>query len=151
MRNQTERKKGEPSQPRMKHRLGCKGDKPVRVPGLNNGMLSQVNTITPLFVPLWLAAVALLPAAAANRPNVLIIQPDQHRGTVMGCMGDAQAKTPNLDQLAREGILVRKCVSSSPVCCPFRATLQTGLYPHSRTFERKTMRSLTSPNVTDYA
>jgi arylsulfatase A-like enzyme len=64
------------------------------------------------------------------RPNVLIIQPDQHRGTIMGCMGDPQAKTPNLDRLAREGILFRNCVSSSPVCCPFRATMQTGLYPH---------------------
>lgn len=73
-----------------------------------------------------------LPAMAARdkRPNVLILQPDQHRGTVMGCAGDTQIKTPNLDRLAAEGIRFENCVSSSPVCSPFRATFQTGLYPH---------------------
>ena len=33
------------------------------------------------------------------RPNVLVIQPDQHRGTIMGCAGDAQVMTPHLDLL----------------------------------------------------
>jgi len=76
-----------------------------------------------------------LPAAGAQAkqdapPNFLILQPDQHRGTVMGCAGDTQIKTPNLDRLAAEGIRFSNCVSSSPVCSPFRGTLQTGLYPH---------------------
>jgi len=80
----------------------------------------------------WTSAALFSPAAAATsqHPNVLIIQPDQHRGTIMGCMGDKQARTLNLDRLAKEGILFRNAVSSSPVCCPFRATMQTGLYPH---------------------
>ncbi|MCX7014290.1 MAG: sulfatase-like hydrolase/transferase [Candidatus Sumerlaeota bacterium] len=72
----------------------------------------------------------VLAAAGEDRPNVLVLQPDQHRGTMMGCMGDKQAITPNLDRMAGEGILFRNCVSSSPVCCPFRASMQTGLYPH---------------------
>lgn len=61
-------------------------------------------------------------------PNILVIQPDQHRGTIMGCAGDPQAITPNLDRLAEGGIHFTRAVSSSPVCSPFRATLQTGLY-----------------------
>lgn len=68
--------------------------------------------------------------AHADRPNVLIIQPDQHRGTVMGCAGDNQAITPHLDQLAAAGIRFTNCASASPVCSPFRGSFQTGLYPH---------------------
>ena len=64
-------------------------------------------------------------------PNVLVIQPDQHRGTIMGCAGDKQVQTPNLDQLASEGIRFSHAASSSPVCSPFRGTMQTGLYPHT--------------------
>lgn len=73
---------------------------------------------------------AKLRAAPDAPPNVLILQPDQHRGTVMGCAGDSQIKTPNLDRLAAEGIRFSNCASSSPICSPFRATFQTGLYPH---------------------
>lgn len=62
--------------------------------------------------------------------NVLVIQPDQHRGTIMRCAGDQQVQTPNLDRLAHEGARFTHCVSSSPLCSPFRGTLQTGLYPH---------------------
>ena len=68
--------------------------------------------------------------AGGKKPNILIVQPDQHRAGVMGCAGDALVKTPNLDRLAAEGVRFSNCVSSSPVCSPFRATLQTGLYPH---------------------
>jgi len=69
--------------------------------------------------------------AGAQRPNVLILQPDQHRGTIMRCAGDAQAITPNLDRLAGEGIRFTHCASTGPVCSPFRGTFQTGLYPHT--------------------
>lgn len=64
------------------------------------------------------------------RPNVLIIQPDQHRADVMGCAGNTTVITPNLDKLASVGVRFSNAVSASPVCCPFRATMQTGLYIH---------------------
>lgn len=66
----------------------------------------------------------------SKRPNVLIIQPDQHRGDIMGCAGDIHAKTPNLDKMADEGVHFINTISATPVCSPFRATLQTGLYIH---------------------
>ncbi len=91
-------------------------------------VLLAVILLSPEVVPA--AAPAQGQGNNSRRPNVLVIQPDQHRGTILGCMGDPQARTPNLDRLAREGILFRHSVSSSPVCCPFRATMQTGLYPH---------------------
>ncbi|OPZ11103.1 MAG: Arylsulfatase [candidate division BRC1 bacterium ADurb.BinA364] len=76
-------------------------------------------------------ALARAQSPAAKRPNVIVIQPDQHRGTVMGCAGDSQAITPNLDRLAAEGARFANCASTGPVCCPFRGTMQTGLYPHT--------------------
>ena len=78
---------------------------------------------------------ALILGACNNIPkektiNILIIQPDQHRADVMGCAGNSMAITPNLDKLASAGIRFSNAMSASPVCCPFRATLQTGLYIH---------------------
>jgi arylsulfatase A-like enzyme len=69
-------------------------------------------------------------------PNVLIIQTDQHRGTIMGCAGHNQVRTPNLDKLASEGIRFTNCISGGPVCSPFRATFQTGLYCHKHGVDR---------------
>lgn len=83
------------------------------------------------------ASAALLGASGAGtgrsprrRPNVLVIQPDQHRGMTLGCAGDEQAITPHLDRLAGEGIRFSHAVSCCPVCAPFRATMQTGMYSH---------------------
>jgi arylsulfatase A-like enzyme len=77
-------------------------------------------------------ALALVPTAArgADRPNVLLIIPDQLRAQALGCMGNPDVRTPNLDRLASEGILFRQTFANSPVCCPARAVLLTGKYAH---------------------
>jgi arylsulfatase A-like enzyme len=72
-------------------------------------------------------AAGLAPAAA--RPNILIILPDQMRGSAMGCMGNPDVQTPHIDRLAREGVLFRRTYANVPVCCPARAILMTGTYP----------------------
>jgi arylsulfatase A-like enzyme len=66
----------------------------------------------------------------ADRPNILLILPDQMRASAMGCMGNTQVQTPHIDRLASEGILFRKTYANVPVCCPARAILMTGTYPH---------------------
>ncbi len=68
---------------------------------------------------------------AARQPNILIIQPDQHAYQVMGCAGNPDALTPNLDTLAQQSAFFDQCVATSPVCCPWRASMQSGLYWHS--------------------
>lgn len=67
----------------------------------------------------------------ANLPNILIVQTDQHAANTIGCYGDPLARTENLDRLAAGGVRFTRCVSNNPVCAPFRATMQTGLYSHS--------------------
>jgi len=64
----------------------------------------------------------------AEKPNILLIYTDQHRGDGMGCTGHPVAITPNLDRLADEGVVFRKCYTNSPLCVPARSTLISGQY-----------------------
>jgi arylsulfatase A-like enzyme len=69
--------------------------------------------------------------AATKRPNLLFVFADQMRAQEMGCAGNNQVITPNLDKLAAEGIRLTNAISTYPVCCPARASLLTGKYPLS--------------------
>lgn len=66
--------------------------------------------------------------AGDKPPNVLVILPDEWRAQALGCMGNPDVHTPNLDRLASEGILFRNTLANSPVCCPARANILTGTY-----------------------
>jgi arylsulfatase A-like enzyme len=82
---------------------------------------------------LALGASALFPTGCLDQPktpNILIVLTDQLRWSALGCYGNPDVRTPTLDQMASEGVRFSSCVSVSPVCAPFRCTLQTGLYPH---------------------
>ncbi len=47
----------------------------------------------------------------------------------LGCYGDPNATTPNLDRLASEGVLYQNAFANAPVCAPARSTIITGMYP----------------------
>ncbi len=64
-----------------------------------------------------------------QHPNiVLIVSEDQ--GPHLGCYGDANARTPTLDRLAREGVRFDHHQTTCAICSPGRASILTGLYPH---------------------
>jgi arylsulfatase A-like enzyme len=63
-------------------------------------------------------------------PNVVILMPDQMAGDAMGVAGNPDVKTPRMDRLAAEGVYLPNTIANHPVCCPARATILTGLYPH---------------------
>lgn len=67
---------------------------------------------------------------AQEKPNLVFIMADQWRGDALGCIGKEPVKTPNLDQLASEGLNLTNAVSSYPVSSPARGMLMTGMYPH---------------------
>ena len=76
------------------------------------------------------AFAAPLAAAAPVKPNIIYIVSDQHRAQAVGCLGDEQARTPNLDRMASEGLILENTFANSPVCCPSRAIWLTGQYCH---------------------
>lgn len=82
----------------------------------------------------WLVAAHLIPAPTAHGaesplPNVVFILTDNHSPWTLGCYGNTEIRTPNIDRLAGEGTLFTRCFSSNAVCSPTRATYLTGLIP----------------------
>src|SRR5262245_44119234 len=70
-------------------------------------------------------------AAAAAPPNILMIAIDDQNDWI-GCLGGhPQAKTPNIDRLARRGTLFVNAHCQAPLCNPSRSSLLTGLRPSS--------------------
>jgi uncharacterized sulfatase len=70
------------------------------------------------------------PLFAADKPNILWITSEDH-GPEMGCYGDKNARTPNVDALAAKGMLFKRAWSVAPVCAPARTAIISGLYPSS--------------------
>ena len=64
-----------------------------------------------------------------KKPNVLLIAVDDLNDWIGVLGGHAQAKTPNMDRLAKRGVLFSNAHCQSPVCNPSRASLMTSLYP----------------------
>jgi choline-sulfatase len=83
------------------------------------------------------AAWCFLPATAPAqekkpRPlNVLLLIADDHAPYVMGCYGNKQVKTPNLDKLAADGIRFDQAYCNAPVCTASRQSFLTGRYPRT--------------------
>ncbi len=86
-------------------------------------------SILVLTIPLLICSTTF--AHPQKKPNVLMVSIDDLNDWV-GCLeGHPQAKTPNIDRLARRGTLFSNAHCQSPVCNPSRASLMTGRYPHS--------------------
>ena len=66
-------------------------------------------------------------AAAAQRPNVLWITIEDTSPLFVGSYGNADARTPNIDRLAREGVRFTNAFSTGTVCSPSRSTIITGV------------------------
>ena len=76
-----------------------------------------------------LASTSFLPSMAqgqAKHPNVLIIMTDQQRWDALGCAGNPEIKTPNMDRLAKGGVQFLNAYSACPVCVPARSAILTG-------------------------
>ena len=77
-----------------------------------------------------LAAGAAQPGARAERPNIILLISDQFRWDCVGAMGlNPMNLTPNIDAMARRGVLFRNAFSNQPVCAPARGSIFTGQYP----------------------
>ncbi|MDB5015106.1 MAG: Arylsulfatase [Daejeonella sp.] len=74
-------------------------------------------------------SIAQTSALKKNKPNIIIILADDSGYSDLGCYG-GEINTPNLDLLANGGLRMNSFYNASR-CCPTRASLLTGLYPHT--------------------
>ena len=92
--------------------------------------MASMKTSGPIVQTLIILASA---AAAAERPNILFIFTDDHALKAISAYGGPLAKiapTPQLDRIAREGMLFRHCLVTNSICAPSRAVILTGKYSH---------------------
>ncbi len=64
-----------------------------------------------------------------RRPNILFLMCDEHRADVSGFEGNKIIKTPNLDRIAKQGVVFRNAYTPSPVCVPSRQSMMSGQLP----------------------
>src|SRR5262245_32281308 len=82
------------------------------------------------FCLLLCAFAPLRETSAADRPpNLVFILTDNQGAWTLGCYGNKDIRTPNIDRLATEGTRFTRALSCNPVCSPTRATFLTGLIP----------------------
>src|SRR5438477_12590439 len=77
--------------------------------------------------------IALLGSAAAEAPNIIFITVDTTRADRMGFLGNKLGLTPNLDAVARQGVVFEKAFSQAPLTPVSHATIFTGTYPQFHT------------------
>lgn len=79
----------------------------------------------------FLMALLLLPylVKAQNKPNIVIFLADDLNQKDIGCYGNTDVKTPNIDRLAAEGKRFNRAYAAAPICTPSRSAIFTGLYP----------------------
>lgn len=89
--------------------------------------------------PLLALAAALLPLALPRhahagpqpkpaRPNIVFLLADDLRWNALGCMGNRIVQTPNIDGLAKRGVLFRNAFVTTSICAVSRASILTGQY-----------------------
>ncbi len=77
----------------------------------------------------WVAAASIAASAEQNKTNLLFILTDNQPASILGAYGNPDVRTPNIDQLAREGMRFDRAFAVNGMCSPTRATLMTGLMP----------------------
>ena len=78
----------------------------------------------------FVSIVTVLPVAAADRPNIIFIMSDDHAAHAISAYGSKVNQTPNIDRLAREGMVMRNVFVTNSICTPSRAAILTGQYSH---------------------
>jgi arylsulfatase A-like enzyme len=87
-----------------------------------------------LLTAIWLAGPGLAFAdgseAQSTRPNIIFLMSDDQSVDTMGCYGNMDVKTPNLDKLAEGGMVFENYYNTTAICMASRATVFTGLYEY---------------------
>lgn len=96
-------------------------------------MHNQMKKIRPFLLVVLVSVLFMfcncMTKIPTEMPNILLIVSEDN-GPDLGCYGNPYVYTPNLDQLAAEGVQFNNAFVTYSVCSPSRGTILTGLYPH---------------------
>jgi len=89
--------------------------------------------------------------AAQSKPNIIYIMSDDHDADAISAYGSKLIKTPNIDRIANEGVLLQRAFVGNSICGPARATLLTGQHSHKNGMKDNSTRfdgsQLTMPKL----
>jgi arylsulfatase A-like enzyme len=85
----------------------------------------------PIFPLLLVLLAGVVTAHGAERPNIVWLVSEDYTASYSGPYGDPLARTPALDRLAADGIVMLNAHSTAPVCAPTRYSIITGRYAHA--------------------
>jgi len=91
------------------------------IAGLSGASLSAQTTLNNMVSP---------SRTEGKRPNIIFIMADDHAAHAISAYGSRVNQTPNIDRIARQGMLFRNVFATNAICTPSRATILTGQYSH---------------------
>lgn len=74
------------------------------------------------------STIAQTPKKASDKMNIVFLLADDLRWNSLGCMGNPIVITPNIDQLAKDGVRFNNACVTTPICCCSRASILTGQF-----------------------
>ena len=96
-------------------------------------MIKQNPVFIAVLTLIFCVSTALL-QSQTGRPNIIYIMSDDHAYQAISAYGYGLNNTPNIDKLAREGMLFKKAFVTNSICGPSRAVMLTGKYSHINGF-----------------
>src|SRR6202008_3397890 len=84
---------------------------------------------------------------AQQRPNIIYIMSDDHDNDAISAYNKKFIQTPNIDRIAKEGVLFNRAFVGNSICGPARATLLTGHHSHKNGLKDKRTRSDSSTST----
>ena len=85
-----------------------------------------------------------------EKPNIIVIDVDELRWDALGITGHPFVKTPNIDRIAKEGMLMKNSFVVSPICGPSRGSILTGQYAHTNGSYKNTLPYGFNQTLTTY-
>lgn len=109
-------------------------------------MNTKMNKITPAL--LLLACSSAIYAQKNDKPNVLFIAIDDLRPDLLGCYGNTEVKSPNINELASESIVFQRAYCQAPISMPSRASVLSGYRPETIHYTRQVTGHVPENTVT---
>lgn len=92
---------------------------------------AEINVRTTIFIAAFLVQLGMAGLAnAAEKPNIIFLFADDQNLSSVGCYGNPDVKTPQMDQLARDGIRFDRHYNTTAICMASRSNVFTGMYEY---------------------